>query len=144
MFVVDNHSKNDSLENLAVWFEQTGSANKSCGNISYRIVKKEELDELTGVSELPRLLFIQNDTNSGFAAGNNLALRLLQNEDAYIWLLNPDMLVQENTLSELLSFVQQEIPDKSPGYIVGAEVRYYKGNHDLLFYGGGKVNFNFA
>ena len=95
--VIDNNSGNGSLEHLIDWGKGQG--------IGYRhFDKKDWTDRTVDPAALPPLTFLQNDVNNGFAGGNNLALRILLTEKAYIWLLNPDMVVQENTLSELVSF----------------------------------------
>ena len=48
----------------------------------------------------PRLTFVQNDTNVGFAAANNQAARMAGNCD-WLVLLNPDTLPEKNWLQEL-------------------------------------------
>ncbi|MBL7738074.1 MAG: glycosyltransferase family 2 protein [Chitinophagaceae bacterium] len=131
VFIIDNDSRNNSLEHLREWLQNSYRYIKSS------LLKRPETDQLETVSGLPEVVFFQNDKNEGFAAGNNLVLRFLQHEDAYIWLLNPDMLVRANTLAELTSFALQQPAE----CIIGAEVRYHAGNQGLFFYGGGKVNF---
>jgi GT2 family glycosyltransferase len=130
VLLIDNNSENNSLSHLIEWLK-----NKN-GSIKHSLLTSEDTRHLI-VSSLPKVTFLQNDSNEGFAAGNNLALRFLRDEDAYIWLLNPDMEVKENTLEELVGFAEQQ----SPECIIGAEVRSYTGNRDLFFYGGGRVNF---
>jgi GT2 family glycosyltransferase len=58
----------------------------------------EDITDSFNPASFSRLTFIQNNSNTGFAGGINIALRSLQNVDAYVWLLNPDMVVTENTL----------------------------------------------
>lgn len=51
-----------------------------------------------------RVNFIQSGKNSGFAAGNNLGIRFaLEKMADYVFLLNPDAMVEKNTLSFLIS-----------------------------------------
>ena len=54
---------------------------------------------------------IRNETNTGFAAGHNVAIReaIRRNAD-YVWLLNNDAVVESNTLATLLS-VHSTAPD---------------------------------
>jgi hypothetical protein len=139
VFVIDNNSGNNSLEHLSAWLE-----NKNAGETSLQggptrsvLLKRQEINDATNLSKLPKVIFIQNNENAGFAAGNNVALKLLRDQDAYLWLLNPDMVVKEDTLAELVHFTTQ----LSSQSIVGAVVRSYGGNRGLLFYGGDKVNF---
>ena len=53
----------------------------------------------------PGVKLIRNTSNKGFSAGNNQALSAASGE--YIFLLNPDTEVQENTLQQLMDFAAQ-------------------------------------
>jgi GT2 family glycosyltransferase len=130
IIIIDNDSQNNSVENI---IKQAESA--SIAAMDYKLFTAEMLD--TDLQNLPRLTFIQNNRNAGFAGGNNIVLRLLAGLDAYVWLLNPDMIIREDTLGELVSFAERQTSD----CIIGAEVRTYSGKQGLFFYGGGKVNF---
>jgi GT2 family glycosyltransferase len=139
IFVIDNNSGNNSLEHLSAWLE-----NKIAGKTSllseppgYVLLKKQELNDSTDLSKLPEVVFIQNDENAGFAAGNNVVLRFLREQDAYFWLLNPDMVIKDDAMEKLVQFTT----GLSLQSIVGTVVQSYSGNHELLFYGGHKVNF---
>lgn len=132
LIIVDNDSKNNSLENIIDQAE-----NASIAATDYKLYSRDMLNGKIDLHKLPRLTFIQNNSNAGFAGGNNIVLRLLAPLDAYIWLLNPDMIIREDTLAELVSFADKQTAD----CIIGAEVRTHAGNQELFFYGGGKVNF---
>lgn len=132
IIVIDNNSRNNSLEHLTDYVK-----NGSVEATGYRTYNREMLNSQVDWQELPRLTFIQNDINAGFAGGNNIVLRNLTNLDAYIWLLNPDMTIREDTLTELVNYSVLKTSD----CIIGAEVRSYSGNQEPLFYGGGRINF---
>jgi GT2 family glycosyltransferase len=132
VIIVDNDSQNNSFENI---INQARTA--SIATTGYQLYSKEMLNGKIDFQNLPRLTFIQNDINAGFAGGNNIVLRLLAGLDAYVWLLNPDMVIREDTLAELVSFGVKQ----TTCCIIGAEVRTFSGNQELFFYGGGKVNF---
>jgi len=53
--------------------------------------------------EFPFVKLIQNKINSGFSAANNQAIK--QAKGHYILLLNPDTLVEENTFSRCIGFM---------------------------------------
>lgn len=133
VIVIDNNSENGSLEYLMQWAESRQAAY----SFEWRHWRKEDISVSFDFQSFARLNFIQNNVNAGFAGGMNIALRILQNSDAYLWLLNPDVVVAEDTMAELVSFTMTR-PLRS---ITGATIRSYSGNRDLLFYGGFKVNF---
>jgi GT2 family glycosyltransferase len=94
--VVDNASTNDSRERILEW---TG------GNGSRRAV---EVGHASSPEPLPRLdahdvVYIQSPVNGGFAAGNNLGIRLAVARGAdYVWILNNDTEVEASALSALV------------------------------------------
>jgi GT2 family glycosyltransferase len=137
VIVIDNHSQNNSIEHLKTWADGSNGTFASDPVLKYSVFHRAEINESTDPSLFPRLTFIQNDVNAGFAAGNNVTLRLLLEQDAYFWLLNPDITIQENTLEELVKFARQG----SLNAIIGGVIRSFSGNHRLLFYGGATINF---
>src|SRR5258708_30145632 len=93
VIVTDNASGNGSLGTLAAWAES---------RMPYRLFQRDEWEQAGfTIAELPRLVLLQNDRNKGFAEGNNVAIRALLKENAWVWLLNPDMTVEKSTLSAL-------------------------------------------
>jgi GT2 family glycosyltransferase len=54
--------------------------------------------------KFPGVRLIRNEKNLGFAAGNNVALRLVTGR--YVLLLNSDTIVRQDTLSCLMSFLE--------------------------------------
>ena len=52
--------------------------------------------------EFPSVRLIANPANAGFAFANNQALRIARGE--FFLLINPDTIVQENTIRTMLSF----------------------------------------
>jgi GT2 family glycosyltransferase len=144
VIVVDNDSQDSSLQHLQNWAENTLSFSE---NLSLNSTKKKyayfdhnELNDTINPGSFPLLTFIQNETNSGFASGNNVALKLILKENAHVWLLNPDMVVQENTLSELVGFAGIK-PFKS---IIGSVIKSYLHPEKVILYGGAKINFDSA
>lgn len=53
--------------------------------------------------KFPQIKLIENKTNTGFSVANNQAIRVAQGE--YILLLNPDTVVQEDTFTKVLDFM---------------------------------------
>jgi GT2 family glycosyltransferase len=131
VIVIDNDSQNDSIAHLTEW-----ATCSLVASVPHVVLHSHDISKLDNPSSLPRLTFIQNEKNTGFAAGNNVALRLLATEDAYFWLLNPDITIVENTLEELVAFVAGLSPDA----IIGGVIKALAGNHEILFYGGATMN----
>jgi GT2 family glycosyltransferase len=130
IIVIDNDSQNNSLESLSV------ALNKQIPAENYLIANKADLNG----GKMPfesKITLLQNDENRGFAAGNNLVIDILKNEDAYIWLLNPDMIVLEDTLLNLVDFAKKE----SNSAIIGAVIKQDDDKDKLFCYGGAQLNF---
>ena len=53
--------------------------------------------------KFPQVHLIVNKTNTGFSVANNQALKIAKGE--YVLLLNPDTVVQEDTFSKIISFM---------------------------------------
>lgn len=53
--------------------------------------------------KFPQINLIVNKTNTGFSVANNQAIRLAKGE--YVLLLNPDTVVQEDTFTKILAFM---------------------------------------
>jgi GT2 family glycosyltransferase len=149
VFVVDNNSPNDSVEKLVQWAEGTLPYTYSKNNtlkdvfhqprrqkLTYRVYEQAafEANEMHEVT--PLLSIIKADANKGFAAGNNVVIQKLRQQEAFVWLLNPDMVTEADTLSKLVEF-SSDHPRRT---IVGTPVRSYSDPTLLLNYGCGRVN----
>ncbi|MBC7922930.1 MAG: glycosyltransferase family 2 protein [Ferruginibacter sp.] len=147
--VVDNHSPNHSLDYIRQWAEGRLDVWTPPGSplrhlITPRLHKPVPYDLLTAQTLPDRspgqltkpLTLIQAGTNEGFAAGNNLFLNFVLREDAYVWLLNPDMLAERNAVSQLVSYAQSAREDA----VIGCVIRDYLTPSKLLIYGGGRNN----
>ncbi|MBT3384591.1 MAG: glycosyltransferase [Prolixibacteraceae bacterium] len=85
---------------------------KASKNISAEIfvVDNNSVDGSTQLilEKFPGINFIENKENVGFSKANNQAARIAQGK--YILLLNPDTVVEENTFSKVISFMEKH-PD---------------------------------
>jgi GT2 family glycosyltransferase len=130
LVLVDNKSDNDSVVKISEYFNSI--------NIKYNKLQEKNVHDFMEhkhKKNCPRVTFILNEKNYGFAGGNNVGLRyILSCYDAkYIWLLNSDCVIDENSLLELLKEAEA---DEMIGF-VGSVSRYYF-NRDLIqCYGGG-------
>ncbi len=147
VIVIDNDSQNNSLQHLLNWTENNSSFSTRLSSFSkenltkpicYKYYTGDSFTEEIKPSGFEKLIFIQNNENKGFAAGINPVIERLLKEDAYIWLLNPDMVVEETTLADL-SALAVTSPAKS---IFGTVIKYYSNPTKVHQYAGGKINFN--
>lgn len=70
----------------------------------------DEVSKLQHVTHgIPSVELILNPTNSGFSGGQNINIQYAMDHDYdYIWLLNNDTLVYQDTLSELIKYMETD------------------------------------
>ena len=87
---------------------------------------------------IPKEEIIFNPKNLGYAGGNNVGIEIALNEQAdYVWILNPDIRIEENTISTLLGTFKE----KEKLAAVGARINHRK-NRDLIFSDGEVLEMN--
>ena len=79
--------------------------------------------------KFPQVIFIQNNTNLGFAGGNNLAIR--QAKGDFIYLLNNDTIIPENHIHLLVNAFTE---DHATG-VVCPKIKLYDDPDIILFAG---------
>ena len=84
VFVVDNHSDDDSVETVR--------------------------------TQYPWVRLIENQENMGFSRANNIAIREACGE--YVLLLNPDTIIEEATLREVLRFMDEHLKAGGAGVMM--------------------------
>jgi GT2 family glycosyltransferase len=116
--VCDNDSSDDSLQKIRRWAK--GEILADAANPLLAHLKSPPFPKPIPFVELSReqasttapsfpLTLIRNGGNLGFAAGNNVGLRYALGDPGcqYFWLLNNDTVVEPDSLSALLNFMQQ-------------------------------------
>jgi hypothetical protein len=119
--VIDNASGDGSLEQIEAW--AAGRQPASVANSALAIysmpaqpkpvpvqrIPVSNLDE-PGVIGSGKIVLIQSESNGGYAAGNNLGIRLAlaDPECALLWLLNNDTVVDPQALSHLVEHVSRD------------------------------------
>lgn len=132
IIVCDNASGDGSEEAFLQWAScNTGEAAPSF------------ITEHSGAIEIAsamahRVVWVATGANGGFAAGNNVGLRIAMRHGAfeYFWLLNNDCLVDSDAMSALIARMES---DQSIG-ICGAQVRYVNPAGRVQAYGGARHN----
>jgi GT2 family glycosyltransferase len=136
VILTDNCSDNGSLEKIRQDLQDRPVEVSGISRpLNTLLVPRQEFAALPP-SKLPDLTLVQNDSNAGFAAGNNIALRVVMEEDAFIWLLNPDMTVAPDTLAAMIRCAQS-----GEHTVVGSVHRSFYDHEKVILYGGARVNY---
>ncbi len=85
----------------------------------------------------PSLLIKKLKENRGFAAANNIGLKLaLKEKIPYVLLLNNDTVVEKNTIKLLFDFMEAH-----PDCAICSPVNYFYNKKNKICFSGGKINF---
>jgi GT2 family glycosyltransferase len=98
--IIVNYNVKEFLQNLIY------SIQKAACNLDYEILIVDNNSEDGSVEfireKFPFITLIANDTNLGFSKANNIGLSRAKGE--YILLLNPDVIVSEDTFQKMIDF----------------------------------------
>ena len=134
MVLVDNGSQTDNLEKLRSWCKT---------NFSQFVTYTREQAEIGGIRIYENLLndsraeekliFIENNENLGFAAGNNVALKyILKIKAPFAMLLNNDTIIEKDSISFLMNFLSTRVD-----YVaVTPQIRYFDPKNKIWNCGG--------
>jgi GT2 family glycosyltransferase len=97
LIVVDNDSRNDSLAHIYRWL---------CGQgLAAALLTEGQLEQSAALGE--RILLVQAAANRGYAAGNNVGIRVaLARGAAYVLILNNDTLAEPGFLEPLIQYAE--------------------------------------
>lgn len=94
--------------------------------------EQNDLDKLKEITD--RATIIRSETNTGFAGGNNLGIKLAMDEDAdYVLLLNNDTAVEKNAISILVN----ELEESNVSVACPKILNYY--DRRIINYAGGDI-----
>jgi N-acetylglucosaminyl-diphospho-decaprenol L-rhamnosyltransferase len=97
IIVVDNDSRNASLTHIQHWLSER--------NLPAVLIAEPQLATSGGSGE--QLILLQASSNRGYAAGNNLGIRVALARGAdYILILNNDTLVEKGFLEPLIDYAE--------------------------------------
>lgn len=133
--VVDNASTDGSQYHLMTWPEKGGK-----DWLRRQFVIRTTAPESPCLDRLRNgdFVFIQSGANGGFAAGNNLGIRLaLKHQAAYVWILNNDTEVHPSALEALVSCAQA---DPAIG-MCGSILIYHDSRNQIQACGGGNFDY---
>jgi len=150
--VCDNNSSDNSINHIKAWAEGSQIFRRRNqifpGIIDFSLIKPIPYTEYSDNDIAPgkifspngesKLTLIKNSSNLGFAGGNNVGIHyaLLQGDCDYVWLLNNDTVIQQNSLSTLVSRMES---DKTIG-VCGSTLLYYHEPNIVQALGGATYN----
>ncbi|MFK7899576.1 MAG: glycosyltransferase family 2 protein [Cyclobacteriaceae bacterium] len=100
------HKKTIILDNCST----DNSLRKITSHLNNESVVKFDLSVNTFTAESitnTDFCLVKSDKNGGYACGNNLVLQSILKENAFVWLLNPDTTVENDSLSHLIETSSQ-------------------------------------
>ena len=146
LIVVDNSVDEESIKFLEAWASGIDvgiptafpilAYPHSRKPLDYEIIREDEIEH--HVSTDGQILFIKALKNEGFAAANNIALKyiLRRNKSDYVWLLNNDTVIENDTLSCLIDFFSKQ--QEKIGIVGSKLLKYF--DREFLQAVGGRYN----
>lgn len=158
IIIVDNDSTDNSVEyikawaegKLCVWLRPDNPLRKNSfppvkKPIPYIFFTSHEIENLEPEKILKNncaILLVKSEQNSGFASGNNMAIKYLLKiekhpEKKLVWILNPDVIVEKNAVKNILNFTNTL---KESNFICGCVVKNYNNPEEILLLAGWKIH----
>ena len=152
VIIVDNNSDDHSLENIELWLNNNLNLAfkfKVPGTpVCYpeRPVKYSRFHYIDPEFKSIRLIqdskitLIEAQENSGYAGGNNLAIKYALKEDDfdYIWILNNDTVVHPDSLRHLQDKAREYHDKNKKIGIIGSKIYHYYNPKKIQYAGGSK------
>jgi GT2 family glycosyltransferase len=145
--VCDNGSTDGSLKKIRDWAEgkipRLPPADKKMSRYSVPPVRKpvryefhpHEKGRTPVFKKSSKLVILDTGGNLGFAGGNNAGIRGAFSYSDYVWLLNNDTVMENNSLSEMVRLAES---DKTIG-VVGSRLLYYSDPGTIQNFGNRKI-----
>ena len=135
VIVLDNNSRDESWDKIKDYaqgklevkpeliFIPSNKSIEVVGSSKSEYEKIKDKEEYRTSSPSKKFVFIRNDSNYGFAEGNNIGIRYALNflNPHYILLLNNDTVVDKDFLIEMIKFAETN----SNYGIIGPKIYYY-------------------
>ena len=120
LVIVDNASTDNSMEYILKWAEgrleswtppshplHDFSFPPQKKPLDFTLCQEDDIDCKSHTRE--KIILIQAKENRGYSAGNNIGIKFakLQNDYAYIWILNNDTVIARDALRHLIAFAKK-------------------------------------
>ncbi len=126
VYIVDNLSNDNSIEVIQDFCKREHVLIKTLTAQQWNTYSNNQV----------KVVLIKNNQNNGFGAGLNVVLnKLLKTKtDEYVWIVNPDIEIEENVLKE-----QVELINDKKKTIIGNSIYYFNNKSQIMYYGGFEV-----
>lgn len=134
--VVDNGSEKENFNKLKSWCSDRFSTFISYSKQEAEAGGIDSSENLANIAVAKnRLIFLENNENLGFAAGNNVGLKyVLKNNAPFAMLLNNDTVIEKDSITILMDFLNSHNE-----YVAATpQIRYFEPN-DKIWNCGGKI-----
>lgn len=127
---IDNNSNDNSIEKVKEWAQRK--------KLKFNILTYQDMKNFTSLDSEHFLTIIKNSCNCGYTGGINTGLKYVLNKKnvEFIWLLNNDVVVTNNSLNEIITCFRN---NKNIGAI-GSKIFYYQHPERLQAAGGCRLN----
>lgn len=139
--VVDNNSPDDSLIRIDAWARDAISR-ATYGGYERLVVDSDEYRAVAGAQPTAApparsVVLLENGSNAGFSAGNNIGIRWAIGSGAdYVLLLNNDTTVEKHFLGHLVSCTERH-----PRVAVATPTMFYHSRPDIVWFAGADLPF---
>lgn len=134
ILILNYNSSNDTIK----LFEEISSYNWRATKVL--VIDNHSIygDQKSLMHKIPIKNLILNNKNLGYAGGNNLGIEIALNESKdYVWILNPDIRVEKETLPTLLRLIKSQSKIAAVGPRIRSRV-----DKNQIFSDGGVVLFD--
>lgn len=123
--VILNYNSHDLTVTLAEKTAMMNAVDKIC------VVDNCSRDSFEGVFTNPKIHYIKNTKNAGYAAGNNIGLRYLVDQEScdVVFISNPDVYFEEKAIKDMVETINQ-----NPEIAIISTKRYGPGNTSMHQY----------
>lgn len=138
VMICDNGSKDSSIKDITTWLKNNTSSFEHFKYKNQNTFIHKEDNSIDKNKPLGDFIFIENDFNYGFAGGNNIGLKFIQDhlDYDYVFLLNNDTVINSTTVTDI---VKKMSLDSNIG-MCGSKVIYFHTPNKIQALGGVSYN----
>lgn len=153
--VVDNSESTDSIDKISSWakgvykpnYKTPETLTKNLSNQlpqTVQIIFTDDIEKHLQLNQKNQtqssLAIIKNPANFGFAKANNIGIKYAMFfSPKYLWLLNNDTIIEQDSLTQLLNFYKEKSHQGIKAGLIGSKILFYK-NPEIIQSVGDRFN----